>query len=345
VWVRGSVIAFALLVSGSLAFAQDGRLGSQRTEELRQHIQALDRSLTEEKSSLPQAASLDQWTSVLRQTRLIAGPLILYGDAEGGRRRYEEALAVSRELAEIDVDAARLETSRSLTGLGQLLIELGERDPARRRFEEALLAIRDDAGSNADAASLASIITQELGELDEAQGELEAAKLRFEESLALYQLRTDRDDVHVANLQERVGRMAFLSGDLVRASEIFSATNMIWRQEADAGRLRTLFSGGLVRNLLMLGDIAAAQGDRPKARQNFEEALSIAQARAEMRFRGGTLGSDQPQINRDLMVASARMYQVTGTRAFAREARSIARRLRGNGLLSEEDAALIATLE
>jgi tetratricopeptide (TPR) repeat protein len=176
------------------------------------------------------------------------------GDPMTARTRFDESIAISRELNDPQGVAD------SLLALGHLPLMNSDADTAAAVLEDAL-AISRTIGYRWGVAESVHL----LGHAALVRGEHAHARRLFEESVAKF--RELGNKWSSAHPLRDVGREALRQGDYVNARSLFKESLTIFRE------LRS--KSGMAMLLADLGDVAAAEGDYASASARFEESLVL----------------------------------------------------------------------
>jgi predicted ATPase/class 3 adenylate cyclase/Tfp pilus assembly protein PilF len=226
-----------------------------------------------------------------------AGALAFFqGDFSAARARYEESLAIRRELGD------RSGIAGSLNNLGSVDQNLGDFGSARALYEESLAICRELGDRWGVYAAL-----NNLGATSYGEGDFPAARARFEESLTIVRELGDRSGI--AGALGNLGAVTQQQGDFASARALYEECLTIAREVGDPI--------GTAKSLQCLGSVASDEGDFAAARPFHEESLAIMR---ELGDRGGIA---------DNMEGMAAVVAALGT--FPRAARiwGAAERLRG----------------
>jgi len=133
-------------------------------------------------------------------------------------------------------------------------------------------------------------------------------------------------DVRVAQ-GDRPGALASYQGALAIAERLAQADpgNVGWQRDLSIAHER-------------IGDVQVAQGDRPGALASYQATLAIAERLAQAD--PGNVG-----WQRDLIVSFAKLNEVTGDRAYAERALSLALAMQQRGMLAPRDTWMIEDLK
>jgi non-specific serine/threonine protein kinase len=184
------------------------------------------------------------------------------GEHERARARYEESLALWRDLGD------RRGVAASLNSLGNVAIYQGDHGRARTCYEESLALFRGLGDKQAMADPI-----HNLGLLAYSEGDLEQARTLFEESLALSR---ELGDKKIANTLHSLGMVAHAQGDQERARGYFEQSLALHQESGatyDSARAR-----------VGLGTVMLSQGADAQARAMFEDALALFR---DLGVRGG----------------------------------------------------------
>jgi tetratricopeptide (TPR) repeat protein len=184
----------------------------------------------------------------------LAGLLFDLGDLARAHERYQESLALRRQLGD------DLAIAESLTGLGMVTASQGELTQARALHEEAL-AVRRRLG---DAPGIARSLNN-LGVVVRDEGDLPRARGLLQESLALWERL--ENPAAVAYLCWTLGDLARAEGDLASARQLLEQSLALLRTVGDK-----LGAGAA---LLELGLTARQHEEVDLATRRYAEALEL----------------------------------------------------------------------
>ncbi len=205
------------------------------------------------------------------RTLTVAGGLArLQGDYPTARLRFEESLAISRELAD------QRGVASSLTGLGLVAYAQGDYPAADALHEESLEIGRKLGDPRGIAKAL-----RDLGSVAIKQGNYPAARARLEESLGL--LRELGDRWGIAASLNNLGVVADDQGDYEASSARHEESLAIRRELGDRW--------GIAASLNNLGNLAFDQGDYQAARARHEETLAISRELGDQMGIANSLGN------------------------------------------------------
>jgi predicted ATPase len=164
------------------------------------------------------------------------------GDYPAARARFEEALAIMRELGD------RRGIASSLNGLGNVAHEQGDFAPARALYEESLAIWRELGNRRGIARSLAG-----LGNVTHEQGDFAPAQALYEESLAIWRELGDRRAI--AHSLNNLGNVAYVHG-------VYSAARALY-VESLATSVELSERRAIAYSLEGLAEVVAALGAPP----------------------------------------------------------------------------------
>lgn len=273
-------LAEALLLQGDALYT----LG--RPEESIASLHEAQRLFRETSNQAAQARTLNRIGAVLMDT----------GDLVTAQNRYQEALAIARQIGSSDLIAPQtlalgfvtgrlgdlkrsrelaeeahsrfvelgepFYETRSLFKIAEALWDLGEAEEARRRFEEVLVLARR-AGSRVEEARALNGIAQSLL----AAGSLQEARQQQEQALQV--ARSSGDPFLTAEYLAAVGQTLILQGDLPTARGHLELALKEKRRVRDRS--------GVSQILGTLSDLAYAQGDLGLARRYASEQRALAE--------------------------------------------------------------------
>ncbi|MFB6155386.1 MAG: tetratricopeptide repeat protein [Haloferacaceae archaeon] len=174
------------------------------------------------------------------------------GDHETATERYEEALALYREVGD------RHGESKCLNNLGTLAYVAGDLGRAETYFEQSLTVDREIGADRNQADTLTN-----LGVLAKTRGDPERAEARYEEALALYREVGDPRDR--ADVLVNLGSVALLRGDVDAAETHSKRCLTLYR---DIG-----YEGGTAHAFNHLGEAALLRGNLDEAAAYLERSL------------------------------------------------------------------------
>jgi predicted ATPase/predicted Ser/Thr protein kinase len=185
------------------------------------------------------------------------------GDYSEGIRRFEESLALYRELGDTRGVA------RSLAQLGWLLTARGEFERATALSEESLVLAREAEDKPTRSVALANLAETAFAHSDYAR-----ATQLFEESLALRRELGDRRNI--ANALLNLGRTELMRGNDQRAVALLEEGLGLARELGDTWSISVAVGN--------LAEASLRHGDRAGARSLLAEALTAAQKRGDKRI-------------------------------------------------------------
>jgi len=131
------------------------------------------------------------------------------GRTEEARKDYDEALKISRNLAQDDPATYLPDVADTLNNLGDMLTDQNRLDEAQKDYDEALKISRYLAHQNATYLPNVALTLNNLGTVLSKQSRLEQARLDFNEALQLYrqlaQLNPNTYMRHVAETLNNLG--------------------------------------------------------------------------------------------------------------------------------------------
>ena len=176
------------------------------------------------------------------------------GDFSDARARFEESLAIRRQLGDLTAIAA------SLNGGGIAAGRQGDFASARAMMEESL-AIRRQLGERGGIANSLN----NLGNVAHAQGDYPTARVIYEESLAIMRKLGDGSAIAVSLFN--LGNVACEQGDYLSARALADESLAISRELQSPS--------GIANALECLGNVALEQGDLASGRTRYLECLAI----------------------------------------------------------------------
>jgi tetratricopeptide (TPR) repeat protein len=164
---------------------------------------------------------------------------------------------------------------------GRARKHLGNLNTALEAYARAERIARDAPAPRDRAAALDG-----TGDVFTAQGDLQAARAAFDESLSIVRNLAARDpgnagwarDVSVS--LNKLGDVAVAQGDLSAARAAYAEDLEIARTLAARDPGNAAWARDVLVSLVKLGDLFVAEGDLPAARAAFDEGLAIARALA-----------------------------------------------------------------
>jgi predicted ATPase/DNA-binding SARP family transcriptional activator/Tfp pilus assembly protein PilF len=174
------------------------------------------------------------------------------GDYTSARSRYEESLAINRELRD------QRGMGLALGNLGVVAYYQGDYTSARSLYEESL-AIWRELG---DKLRISTALSN-LGNVANAQGDHASARSLYEESLAIS--RELEDELSISSALVNLGAVAYIQGDYASARSLYEESLVIRRELGD--------KNGIAFALSSLGNVAYIQGDYATARSLYKESL------------------------------------------------------------------------
>ena len=291
------------------AYAQDRLLERGETSLYRQRHCCYFAALAAEAESRLTGASQKEWLDRL--------------DTEHDNLRQALAWSSSRtteRLSGLRIATAlsRFWSVRGYVGEGRRWLDLFMNDPAmREQAPETTARARDGAGR-----------------LARQQSDYSAAKMHYEESLALF--RRCNDERGVADVLNNLGVMATDVGDHVTARALFEQSLGIRRRLGDAGLIATSINN--------LGLYAFERGDHSTARSLLSESLQILREVGDQRGVASALGNlgnvarEQGDLlaSQQLFDQSLDMYRLLGdTLGIAWASAGLAEAARAQGRLAE----------
>jgi predicted ATPase len=224
------------------------------------------------------------------------------GNYEAAQSYHTESLAIQRELGDKPAIAA------SISHLGNLAVTLGDHAAARARLEESL-AIRQELGDKRGIA----LSLGRVGFVAKEEGRYAEARALYEESLALYRELGDRSSTALA--RHFLGVVAEHEGDLARARAIYEEGLATFRELGDQSQVAWTLHG--------LGFLAYRQGDFAAARSLLSEGLrtfremahTIGAIRTLERLGGLAVAEGEMDRAGRLLAAAATLREGTGARA------------------------------
>src|SRR6202035_1432679 len=194
----------------------------------------------------------------------IGGALRRQGDLPGAFARYEEALAIRRQIGQ------RIGEVSSLNGPGNVLLDRGELGPGRQRFSAALAVSRQIGSQSSIAYALFG-----LGEALAREGRLEEAGRSHQHALALRDRLGEKGTAAESRLA--LAALALEQGDAAKADGLAAeAAQELERQGAADGQ-------GLA--LATAAQAAAARGEAARARQTIAGAAALLAHTQDLRAR------------------------------------------------------------
>jgi tetratricopeptide (TPR) repeat protein len=185
------------------------------------------------------------------------------GEYEAARARFEESLAISRELG------GKGNIAETLQHLGHVAGDQGDWGAARAQFEECLTMFRE-LGNRAGIA----YVLLDLAHVAQAQGEPGKARALLEEAEALGR---ELDDKRLtADIRRNQGYLLLEGGDLAAARSRFEEGLALRREIDNPWQLDWVRrEGGWL--LVEVGHAAWLQGESAVAHSHAREALALFQ--------------------------------------------------------------------
>src|SRR5579871_3380539 len=195
----------------------------------------------------------------MRANALNGAAVLAYyqGDYASARARFEECLAIHRELGK------GLGIAAALSNLGSVLFEQGEYASARALFAESLEILRTQGDRLSMAYSLGN-----LGNVAFLQGDYASARTMQEECLAIQREFGDRQGI--ANSLSNLGNIAFAQGDYPLARSLFVQGLAIQRE---MGNRR-----GIAASLEAFGSLAVTEQRPERAARLWGATLTLCAA-------------------------------------------------------------------
>ncbi|HLV78751.1 MAG TPA: tetratricopeptide repeat protein, partial [Chthonomonadaceae bacterium] len=226
------------------------------------------------------------------------------GDDASAQARYEEGLAICREIGDRQGIAGALGT------LGRLAQNRGELEQALALHTQSLRLRRELGDKSGVAASLLC-----LGEIRAAQADPQQAQSHFEEALTL--LREAGNRAWEAIGLNTLGNLVLNQGRFEEARSLYEQALALHRDLED--------KRGIAASLVNLGNVAANLQDAAAARAYYEESLFLNR---ELGARSGVvitlvnlgdLGCDQKDYAaaRDHLLESLKLCQQLNAKFFA----------------------------
>jgi predicted ATPase/class 3 adenylate cyclase len=178
------------------------------------------------------------------------------GDAVKAQARFDESLALARELGDSSTAAM------ALHGVGQIVELQGDYALARAHYQESLTLFRDLGNTEEIAWSL-----HHLGKLACEQGDNDRATALFQECLALF-----REVGHswgIALALRHLGYIAYIRGDLAQATAQYQEALALLQDLGDKANSAVMLAD--------LSQIASQQGDHARATALMLESLKLDQ--------------------------------------------------------------------
>ena len=212
--------------------------------------------------------------------------LMARGDLSSAQRRYKDALAIVKRLAESDPGNAdwQYDLSATSNSVGDLQVKRGDLAGALTSYRDGL-AIADRLAKSdpgrADWQRELSVSFNKVGDVQAAQGDLAGALKSYSDGLAISEGLSQSDPGNtdwqrqLALSFSRVGNMQLAQGDLAGALKSYReslaiADTLATSDPGNAGRQRDLSVG-----FNKVGDVQVAQGDLAGALKSYEDGLAI----------------------------------------------------------------------
>jgi CHAT domain-containing protein len=265
------VIAVLLLVSGSLAFEQDGRGGGERqspqaarqAEELFQEALLLSDTQEREAAHRRLQEAMRLWVQ-MRESGKAAKAALQMGDRYKQARKYRDALEDYKQALEIKSLPGSFKTE-VLNAIALVYAELYQSDLALRYFSQALdqaRIINDLPGQSISLIGLANLYYQ--------QGEKAQALAYIAQARQLNQQRNVEEEPALLYL---FGQISQEEGLLERAKGAFAEALAIYRKTGSVE--------GQVRGLCLMSALSLLSSQKQAALEQAEEAVELADAQAK----------------------------------------------------------------
>ena len=156
-----------------------------------------------------------------------------------------------------------------------------------------------------------AVISDEIGDVAVAQGDLTAARTAYEDGLKIRDTLAQSDPTNTGFQRdlsvsyERIGDVARAQGDLTAARTAYEDGLKIRDTLAQSDPTNTGFQRDLSGSYNKIGDVARAQGDLTAARTAYEDGLKIANTLAQF-------DPTNARFQRDLMVSHWKLAQLDG---------------------------------
>ena len=175
-------------------------------------------------------------------------------DHDGARARYDEALALYRQVGDV------LGEANCIMSLGDIALERSDHDGARARYDKAFPLYRQVGDVLGEANCIKS-----LGDIALRRSDHDGARARYDEALPLY--RQVGDVLGEANCIKNLGDIALRRSDHDGARVRYDEALPLYRQ---VGVVL-----GEANCISRLGDIALRRSDHDGARARYDEALPL----------------------------------------------------------------------
>ena len=196
----------------------------------------------------------------------LATALVTQGRYDEAERCFKEALGGFRMLAERDVADAGVRAETIEMNLGAVLVLQGDLEEARPLLESAVESMRADPES---AENLDQVLLN-IGRLEFASGNFEAAILAFEEGATAARRRFGREHFRSAAAGHELGQINFQLGRYAEAIPIFGEVLSTRRKLLGRTAASTLQTGlSLPLAHLKTGDLEAAIASRDRIDEDF----------------------------------------------------------------------------
>lgn len=205
---------------------------------------------------------------------VLAGVAHSLGQLDQAEQLWRRALALRRE-----TQAASAEVAAALRGLARVLYTQGNHTLCSAALAEALELERAGAAAGPSVGLAATL--EQRGVLDHELGQLEAARLRYQEALAIYRNLDDPHTGEIAGLLLNLGGLAQAEGDFA-AAETLQRQGIAVEREALGPH-----HPGLAVSLGNLAVTLRGQGRYDEAEVLHREALAISRA---------ALGDHHPEV-------------------------------------------------
>lgn len=214
-------------------------------------------------------AAIEQRANIERAANTRAVAAIALDDSTKDEATTEEVIALYQEVTRLDPGV-----HWDWVELGRLYVDAGNLPAARSAAERAAQTAGDDRDR--------SVALEALGNVLVAQGDLNAARARYEESLRIGQSLAAADpssaslrrDATIS--QSKLGGVLFAQGDYAGAQSHYDQSLTTLRRLERGGDSSAFLRRLVLANLGSQGDIAYARGNFAGALSLWEEALSLA---------------------------------------------------------------------
>ncbi len=217
---------------------------------------------------------------------------VAQGDLPGALAAFEEAMAISRRLAQSDPGNAEWQRDLSVSHnrIGEVKVARGDLDGALAAFEDGMSISRrlaqTDPANDGWQRDLA-VSHNRIGEVKVARGDLDGALAAFEDGMSISRRLAQTDpgnaewqrDLSVSH--NKIGDAKVAQGDLPGALAAIEDAMAIRRRLAQTDPGNAEWQRDLSVSHNKIGDAKVAQGDLPGALAAIEDAMAIRRRLAQ----------------------------------------------------------------